>query len=487
MPPTPPTPGDDTIQGTSAGELLEGLGGDDLIYGFQGDDTLLGGDGDDLLEGGDGQDEIRGSAGSDTIRGGYGGIDTIHGGDGNDLIFAMEAVTAGTSIVYGGRGHDMMIVTAVGDATLYGGGGIDRMGIYWLDASLGAADIDLTAANPFARTESGREVIFSSVERLALLTGMANDRVLSGDYADVLDVTGGDNLVDAGGGADTVGYQLGGENTLEGGAGQDLLIATAGTNPVYFIADGITGGIDDGQLSQISGFEDYAVYGGTQNDIVAFWTGRDLFLGHEGDDTAAGRDGRDTLYGGAGDDDLYGDNGNDRLGGGGGHDQLEGDLGDDFLIGGDGNDTLNGSFGNDRLAGGRGEDQLEGGDGDDRLYFYLGSDTATGGAGADAFVFARNEINFHTLTDFETGVDHLEISTMLLQFASFGPGALDPAFFALDAAVGPAAQFVLRYDLATDLTLLLWDPNGSDPAGGAYGIALFSGQVTVAASDIVII
>ena len=48
------------------------------------------------------------------------------------------------------------------------------------------------------------------------------------------------------------------------------------------------------------------------------------------------------------------------------------------------------------------------------------------------------------------------------------------------------AQFVVVYDAGTDRTQLNWDPNGDDPTGGAYELALFDGDVTILAGDILI-
>ena len=46
---------------------------------------------------------------------------------------------------------------------------------------------------------------------------------------------------------------------------------------------------------------------------------------------------------------------------------------------------------------------------------------------------------------------------------------------------------MLTYDAGTDQSTLLWDPNGDDPAGGTYGLALFTGLITLLASDIFIL
>lgn len=118
---------------------------------------------------------------------------------------------------------------------------------------------------------------------------------------------------------------------------------------------------------------------------------------------------------------VYGMGGNDHLYGHGGEDWLWGGSGDDRLFGGEGADTdyLFGEDGKDTLFGGYGEDFLDGGAGDDKLYGGPGADQLTGGSGADTFVWARGHADANllhldpavdTITDFETGVDKIDIS-----------------------------------------------------------------------------
>jgi Ca2+-binding RTX toxin-like protein len=77
---------------------------------------------------------------------------------------------------------------------------------------------------------------------------------------------------------------------------------------------------------------------------------------------------------------------------------------------------LTGTGGNDYLAGGGANDVIIAGAGDDTIVGGLGSDTLTGGNGADVFMFAGADSNIadgqsaDTITDFQTGVDHLRFS-----------------------------------------------------------------------------
>ena len=75
--------------------------------------------------------------------------------------------------------------------------------------------------------------------------------------------------------------------------------------------------------------------------------GNDTLYGGKGDDVLLGQGGNDTLYGNEGRDTLYGGTGNDTLYGGMGNDTLYGGAGNDILVGGTGNDTLYGGAGSD--------------------------------------------------------------------------------------------------------------------------------------------
>ncbi|QLQ12133.1 MAG: hypothetical protein HZY74_00965 [Brevundimonas sp.] len=110
-------------------------------------------------------------------------------------------------------------------------------------------------------------------------------------------------------------------------------------------------------------------------------------------------------------DQIWGNYGNDILEGRSGDDMLNGGLSADQLCGGDGNDVLDGYSEYDFLYGGAGDDVLIGGS---------GPDTLTGGTGRDIFVWNApvNALSFQSeiadpdiVTDFESGVDLLDIHT----------------------------------------------------------------------------
>lgn len=91
---------------------------------------------------------------------------------------------------------------------------------------------------------------------------------------------------------------------------------------------------------------------------------------------------------------------------------LNGNNRDNVLTGGNRNDTINGRGGNDRIDGGAGNDIMNGGDGNDVLISNAGNDVMTGGSGADTFVFGPRSSGTITITDFQNGVDHIDLRSL---------------------------------------------------------------------------
>jgi RTX calcium-binding nonapeptide repeat (4 copies) len=114
------------------------------------------------------------------------------------------------------------------------------------------------------------------------------------------------------------------------------------------------------------------------DDTVYGWIGDDLLCGGSGSDTLYGEDGRDDIDGGTGADFIYGGLHNDSVTGAQGNDTIWGEAGNDDFHGNEDYDTLYGGTGSDRLYGGgsfddlyggTGVDLLSGADGDDYFYF----------------------------------------------------------------------------------------------------------------------
>ncbi len=131
----------------------------------------------------------------------------------------------------------------------------------------------------------------------------------------------------------------------------------------------------------------------------------DLLEGTSAIDRLFGADGDDTIRGQAGDDYLVGGRGNDRIEAGNDWDMIYGEWGNDSINGGNGNDMLWGNDDNDTLSGDAGDDRLCG----DR-----GNDLLTGGTGRDIFVYENFDprtLGRDTITDFDAGVDKIELRT----------------------------------------------------------------------------
>jgi Ca2+-binding RTX toxin-like protein len=310
---------------------------------------------------------LTGGRGNDDLRGG-GGADTLSGGSGNDTL------RSGT-----------------GDATINGGSGND----HWtadLSAEVAAVSINLLQGQTVAQgLAAGMNL--RAIEQLSLTTGAANDSISAAGYNlhDWLDLRGGDDTFNGGGGIDTV---QGGDHAGLG----DLLVADfSGLSSRVFHTNLNYGwwrvGTADGTQSvDYFGFERVNLTGGSGND--------NLMGGH-----GLG----DTMSGGAGNDVLDAYSGIDVIDGGLGRDRWIGDqsaaviglsltlsaLGDATLLGagttltsienvslttGVGNDTINTAA----MVGG--DEVLNLGGGNDTVILGAGHSVVDMGAGNDLVV-----------------------------------------------------------------------------------------------------
>lgn len=169
---------------------------------------------------------------------------------------------------------------------------------------------------------------------------------------------------------------------------------------------------------------------------------------------------------------LTGNFGANALTGGRLVDTLDGDDGDDELRGLSGNDTVIGRGGRDRLFGDRGDDVLIGGFDDDRM---------TGGADSDRFVFDVNSDGLDTITDFERGLDKIDLSLIDAQPKTSGNQAFT-FIGAADFTAGGQVRAVYRAD--TDKTVVTW---GVMP--GTFisaSVLLLDGQIALQATDFIL-
>ena len=268
---------DDTLRGFDGDDILRGRGGADLLEGGAGEDMasyadagtaiavdLAAGTGnlgdaagdrlisieivhgssfDDWLNGGAGTDTLRGLGGNDILRG-RGGADLLDGAAGNDTVSYSDSTAAvlvdlaagmgsggdadgdrllSVEIVHGSSFGDLLIGGTAsdvlrgfgGDDVLRGGGGGDRLEggdgidtVSYADAA-GAVTIDLSNGHASGSDAAGD--ILVSIEKLV---GSTFGDWLAGDT--------GDNVLDGGAGNDRL-IARGGADHLDGGDGIDIV------------------------------------------------------------------------------------------------------------------------------------------------------------------------------------------------------------------------------------------------------------------------
>ena len=223
-----------------------------------------------------------------------------------------------------------------------------------------------------------------------------------------------------------LGPLSGGEDTIEGGAGDDWAFGGHGDDNYVFSglrlgtdhlieagdiegrhhSEPVPGGFvnDGGDLLDFSGYQGEVEIDLADDDLqevndgggrgadanLAIWLfSKNAFEDVSGsvfDDRIEGNSRNNSLQGNDGDDEIKAREGNNLIDGGRGDDRLSSDgdkhslslilggSGDDRIEGGDGDDLLDGESGDDYIKGGKGDDILIGGSGHDRLKGDKGSD-----------------------------------------------------------------------------------------------------------------
>jgi trimeric autotransporter adhesin len=202
--------------------------------------------GSDILYGGRGAQHIDGLSGNDTL---YGGLsftdvlddsDTLRGGAGRDTILA----NAGDDLVYGGEGGDV-IYGGRGDDWLYGGEQIDALG-------------------------DGGDVIFGGEGSDTIFGGFGRDTIYGGrwetdpeDGADSLYGGQGDDVIYGNGGSDTIDGGMGAD-IIYSGVGRDIIVGNDGNDTLYGGEEDILigGNGADHFIIQINNTTTRSAYGG---------------------------------------------------------------------------------------------------------------------------------------------------------------------------------------------------------------------------------
>ena len=488
------------LKGGAGADSIRGSG---TIEGGAGDDVLTAGEyfsGDTyIFKLGDGQDTIVEYGASNELgTPGPGMDDTLQFGAGiavaavtlsrvgNDLIFKVSAtdqVTLKNWYLSGyglSNGSRYLERVQFADGTVWTTDTIRGMPIAMV-GSVGADSIigwngkdviDGGAGNDTIDGGYGADSLAGGLGDDSLIGDLGNDTIDGGDGNDTINDFIGANVIKGGAGADSIT----GSGTIEGGTGDDLMIAGAyfsGDTYIFNLGDGKDTIVEYGASNELGtpgpGMDDTLQFGAgiaaaaltlsrIGNDLVftvsatdqvtlkdwylsgyglsngsrylervlfadgTLWTTDTIrgmaiaMVGTANADSIIGWNGKDVIDGGAGNDTIDGGAGADTLTGFDGFDLIYGGEGDDNINGGLNGDTIFGGNGNDFLGGGQGLDRIDGGEGNDTLIGGLGTDTLTGGGGADRFSYRHvldGVINVDTITDYTSGQDLIELSASI--------------------------------------------------------------------------
>jgi Ca2+-binding RTX toxin-like protein len=287
--------------------------------------------------------------------------------------------------------------------------------------------------------------------------------------------TAGNNIINGTSQDDVFNMIQGGEDTVFGGAGNDVFKFGSTLDS----GERINGGTGDDVL-QLSG-QAYASptslpVGLINVEKIVVAAGASYFLDSVDQNVAAGQtmkvdgsaldasdtltffgleetNGRFVMTGGAGNDTLEGGTGNDVLAGGTGNDDLEGREGHNTISGGDGNDEIG-------IATATGVDDANAGSGND-LFFVLGKLTAAskldGGSGDDIL----------SITNGTANVLHCNDTTIVnIEKVQFGGGNVD--FSTADGNVAAGATLEVDAFNLTGTEKLVFD--GSAETNGSFKV-----------------
>jgi len=313
-------------------------------------------------------------------------VNILEGGDGDDTY----VVGIGDVVIENGTGNDTFIAGSGPTGTTFSMAALGSIENGRVNRGAGALNLEGNDLDNWLTGNESDNTIWG---------GDGNDTISDQLLADIL-YTGKNNAVEIkpafdsdlliGGNGNDVITSLGGNDTMDGGAGDDSLIALYNTPRTLEIRFGADYGQDifsadvaqtinvdmksvnlrdvtlqrhngmltietlDGStlkipdLHTIGGiwFSGGIVLSGSQIDAVianpdrsVATEGSDLLVGTSGNDLITALGGFDSVYGLEGADALFGGNGNDSLFGGAGDDTLDGGSGDDLLAGGTGSDV----------------------------------------------------------------------------------------------------------------------------------------------------
>jgi len=299
----------------------------------------------------------------------------------------------------GGVGSDsaqMVIIYQTGASVVINPSGIT--------VSMGGTPVSTTtsagAGQVAALITGSNDLVDASAETnpVQLVSTGSNETLIGGAGNDLLVAGPGANSLVGGAGDDTLVSNLG-DDTLVGGSGNDvfrinpgkdpLVVGSSGFNTLDFsiaaLAITLNLALESGQTQIVDSNNDEVTLEGQFDGYIASPNG-DKVTANSDNDLIYGGAGNTTITGGSGNDSIVGGTGNDIIYGGSGNTTITGGSGGDSIVGGTGNDIIYGGSGNTTITGGSGGDSIVGGTGNDIIYGGSGNTTITGGSGGDSIV-----------------------------------------------------------------------------------------------------
>ena len=227
-----------TIRGTKGRNTLSGTASADLIYGEAGNDSLAGGSGNDVLWGGTGDDRLAGGAGNDKLYG-EDGNDFLTGGAGADLI---NGGVGFDTVSYAGANAGVAVNLTARTAS---GGEATGDTLFSIEAVIGTSRGDVltgSSAGNLLGGMDGADSLSGLGGNDYLDGGAGNDQISGGDDDDLLIGGAGDDTLVGDAGNDTLRPGAGAD-TIDGGAGVNTLdYSDAGGGIFLLLETGSTGG-----------------------------------------------------------------------------------------------------------------------------------------------------------------------------------------------------------------------------------------------------
>jgi Ca2+-binding RTX toxin-like protein len=344
----------------------------------------------------------------------------------------------------------------------------------------------LTDAFGSTTTVSAETAIIGTTANNATVAGTAGvDFQLGLAGNDTLQASAGNDTIDGGVGTDTYSLAAFAADATVNLSTGSAFSTTTGIDQLIGI-ENVTGGAGNDTLTDSLGTNTLDGGAGADKFIMTVDNARDTLVGAGGSDTVNysafstaltvnfGSGLVPIIVGGSGTTDSFSDtvSGIENFIGGSGNDNITGDLGVNDLMGGDGNDTLRGGLGTDRLTGGNGADVFD----FNSLNAILGVvyDSTNGAANRDI------------IADFVSGVDKLDLAgidanvTSIIDFTdqafnSFGFGTIFTA----------ARQLRYHYEIVAGQEYTVIQGNVNTNLAADFEIALV-GHIPLVITDIVL-